>query len=141
MLNRSRVLLAVAVAVGIGLAISLFVNFMSYPPNTVIGTVDHRSDYENTNSAGEPITEYFVAIRPIVDNGIAGAVFGQVEDYPISKEDFDAINANDIVVARISWSGGADIVKILPQEQWIRVDCVGQPNYTDMLAENHCAKG
>ena len=143
MLKGSRLVLAVVVVLGIALSISVFFNIASpYSVNTIVGMVDHRSDYENTDLAGEQAIQYFIGIRPISDNVIVGTTSGQVEDYLVSKEDYDALNANDIVVLEVSWSGQAEVTKILPQEQWIRQECVGEnPNYVDGAAEVYCPKG
>ena len=142
MSDRFKLVLVVAVGLGIALGISVFINITSpYPPNTIVGTVDHRGDYENTDAAGQPIIQYSISIRPINEDRIAGNAIGETMGYNVPKEDYDAVNANDIVVARILSVGVADIVQVIPQEQWIREECVGQPNLSDPLSEDYCAKG
>ena len=140
-MEQFKLVLVVAVILGIALSISIFINITSpYPPNTIVGVVDHRSDSDITDEAGNTI--YSVSIRPINEDRIAGNTIGQTMAYNVPKEDHDPVNANDIVVARIISIGIADIVQVVPQERWIREECVGEhPNYVDGAADVYCAKG
>lgn len=131
-------------AIGIALAISIYYHMtVPYSPNTIIGTVDHRKTGQGTDNAGQPLEWYTVSIRPINEDKVAGTLVGETLAYVVDKQDYDMVNANDIVVARISAPFYADIVQVVPNERWTREECVGPltSDHPETPSEHYCDWG
>lgn len=85
-----------------------------------MGTVDHRKIGEGSDLQGRPAVWYTVSITPINRDNITPLDAGQTMAYMVSKEDYDAVKANDIVVRHVTSWANLNIMQVTPSEKWLR---------------------
>lgn len=139
-----RLYLSLTFVLVAALSVSVYYNLAApFVPNTIVGTVDHRHVGEGLDKQGQPVTWYTVSVRPINRDNVTPLDAGQTMAYIVSKDDYDSVNANDIVVGRVSQGMSLDIVQVSPSESWLREECVGVKASSDPVtpSEHYCVMG